>query len=148
MLKEQLYRKCLTTLNERIERYRAEINIIKESVENEDRTKGDEDEGSSGSGYGSNFTKTLEYLEEANSLKAKLKQVDIFQSNDTVKQGSLVECSNGNFFLSIPLGKITLDDTIYFAISKEAPVGQLLLDKKVGDTITFNTNSFQILKIH
>lgn len=148
MIKEQLYRKCLDILNERTERYRTEINIIKESVENEDKTKGDEDEGSSGSGYGSNFTEILEYLDEANKLKSKLKQVDIFQSNEVVKQGSLVECSNGNFFLSIPLGKITLNDTTYFAISKEAPVGQLLIDKKVGESISFNNNTFKIIKIY
>ncbi|MEL4308446.1 transcription elongation factor [Joostella sp. CR20] len=148
MIKEQLYRKCLDILNERIERYRTEINIIKESVENEDKSKGDDDEGSGNSGYGSNFTKTLEYLDEANALKTKLKQVDIFQTNETVKQGSLVECSNGNFFLSIPLGKITLNDKTYFAISKEAPVGQLLMGKKVGESITFNNNVFKVVTIH
>ncbi|MDG3581948.1 MULTISPECIES: transcription elongation factor [Galbibacter] len=148
MNKEQLYHKCIDILNERIERYRAEINIIKESAENEDKTKGDEGEGSSGNGYGSNFTKILEYLEEANSLKAKLKQVDIFQTNDTVKQGSLVACSNGNFFLSIPLGKIILDGQTFFAISKEAPVGQLLIGKKIGDSISFNNNTYVVEKIY
>ena len=90
----------------------------------------------------------MQETRKTNKLKSKLKQVDIFQSNEVVKQGSLVECSNGNFFLSIPLGKITLDNTTYFAISKEAPVGQLLIDKKVGESISFNNNTFKIIKIY
>lgn len=81
-------------------------------------------------------------------MKDQLKQVDIFQTNEVVKIGSIIETSMGNFFLSIPLGKIELDGKMFFAISKEAPVGQLLLDKQVGDTVTFNNNNFTIKVIH
>ncbi|MFI2743399.1 transcription elongation factor [Zhouia sp. PK063] len=146
MTKEDIYHKCLDILNKRIEKYNAEIAYIKESIENNDKT-GDDEEGSNSGNFDDAYTKQLQYLEEASKMKNQLKQIDIFQSNDEVKIGSVVKASNGYFFLSIPLGKVDVEGTAIFAISKEAPVGQLLLHKKVGEKITFNNNSFEILEI-
>lgn len=147
MVKEQLFYECLNVLNKRIEKHKAEIELIKESMENEDKNSGDaEDEGTHD--YSDNYEKALRYIKEADKMKNQLKQVDIFQMNDVVKLGSLVETSHANFFLSIPLGKIDLEGKTYFAISKEAPVGQLLLGKKNGEAIVFNGNTYKILKIH
>ena len=147
MIKEQVYRKCLDILNARIDKYKGELEIIKESIENNDKASSDE-EGGGNTDFTSAQNKVVQYLEEANQMKDQLKQVDIFQTNEVVKIGSIIETSMGNFFLSIPLGKIELDGKMFFAISKEAPVGQLLLDKQVGDTVTFNNNNFTIKVIH
>lgn len=37
MIKEQVYRKCLDILNARIDKYKGELEIIKESIENNDQ---------------------------------------------------------------------------------------------------------------
>lgn len=148
MVKEQLYRKCLDIINARIDRFKSELDMMKESME-EDSGRGGDEESNGGVGVSTDvYTKTIQYLDEATAMKNMFKHVDIFQSNDTVKVGSVVECSNGNFFLSVPLGKVELDGKVYFAISKEAPVGQLLYGKKEGDSVSFNNNTFTINKIH
>ena len=58
-----------------------------------------------------------------------------------VQLGSVVKTSNGTFFISIGLGKVTIDNETIFCISASSPIGQLLLSKKKGDTIKFNGNS-------
>ena len=58
-----------------------------------------------------------------------------------VQLGSVVKTSNGTFFISIGLGKVTIDNETIFCISTSSPIGQLLLSKKKGDTIKFNGNS-------
>lgn len=148
MIKEQLYRKCIDILNNRIEKYKAELSIMKESFESDDKDSGDEDESGVGSSSEDIYFKNIEYLKEATQMKENLKKVDVFQNNNTAKIGSLVECSNGLFFISVPLGKIEMDDKIYFAISNQSPVGQLLGGKKEGDQISFNSNVYIINKIH
>ena len=58
-----------------------------------------------------------------------------------VQLGSVVKTSNGTFFISIGLGKVTIGNETIFCISASSPIGQLLLSKKKGDTIKFNGNS-------
>lgn len=146
-MKETLYNKCMEIINSRIDRYKSELHMMKESME-EDDSKDNDDEGGGNSGSsGDQYAKIAQYLEEATQLKSRLKSIDIFQDNESVKVGSLVHCSNGNFFISVPLGKVELDGNIYFAISKEAPVGALLLNKKTGDSVSFNNNVFTIKEI-
>jgi transcription elongation GreA/GreB family factor len=144
--KEKLFYKCLEILNTRIEKHKAEMELIKESMENEAKSSGSE-EGDGMRDYTNSYEKTLQHIEEANELKNQLKQLDIFQVNDVVKMGSLVVTSHAHFFLSVPLGKIDLEGKTYFAISKEAPVGKLLLGKKQGDAVTFNGNTFTVIAI-
>jgi hypothetical protein len=61
-----------------------------------------------------------------------------------VEVGCLVETSNGNYYLSISAGKIELEGVIYFAVSPSAPIAQVLLGAKVGDSRTFNGNTFLV----
>ena len=60
---------------------------------------------------------------------------------NSVQLGSIVRTSNGIFFLSIGLGKVTIGEETIFCISASSPIGQLLLSKKKGDKIQFNGNS-------
>lgn len=146
-VKEDLFYKCMELVNTRVEKHKAEMELIKESMENEDKNSGDYEDNDSHD-YTNSYEKTLRHIEDANILKNQLKQIDIFQPNDVVKMGSLVITSHANFFLSVPLGKIDLEGKTYFAISKEAPVGKLLLGKKEGDTVVFNGNTFTIRTIY
>lgn len=78
---------------------------------------------------------------------AALKEVDLDVKRDTVSNGSLVITDRANYFISIGVGKIELDGTIYYCLSKEAPIGRLFLGKVEGDSITFNNNKITIKSI-
>ncbi|WP_224490476.1 transcription elongation factor [Robertkochia flava] len=147
MIKKEVYQRCMDVLNGRIEKYRNEIALLKESAENEDHHKESEEDGTTEGGYGENYTQTMRYLDETLKLKEQLKHIDIFQNNDNVKMGSLVHTDRGTFFLSVPLGILEANGEKFTAISGKAPVAELLLHKKEGETITFNNNSFTIQKI-
>lgn len=147
MFKEEIYRKCQELLNNRIEKYRSEIAMLKEALENEDHHSEGGEDSSSDSSLDENYRQTMKYLDEAISLKEQLKHVDIFQENTTVKMGSLVHTNRGVFFLSIPLGIVKVNDQQIIAISREAPVSQLLMGKQANDTINFNGNLYTVQKI-
>ncbi|MBL7473536.1 transcription elongation factor [Robertkochia sediminum] len=144
MLKEEIYRKCQELLNSRIEKYRNEIAMLKESLENEDHHSEGGEDSSSDSSVDEHYTQTMRYLDEAINLKEQLKHVDIFQDPATVKLGSLVHTNRGIFFLSVPLGAVNADGKTIIAISREAPVSQLLIGKAKHDTINFNGNLYTV----
>lgn len=147
MVKKEVYQKCMEVLNGRIDKYKNEIALLKESAESEDHHKESEEDGNTEGGFGESYTQTMRYLDEAIKLKEQLKHVDIFQENSSVKMGSLVYTDKGTFFLSVPLGVLEVAGEKYIAISGRAPVAELLLHKKTGDTIRFNDNSFTIKNI-
>lgn len=79
-------------------------------------------------------------LLQVNALKNAL-------SPSMVQIGSLVELSSGWFFISVGIGKINAQGKDVFCINSASPVGQQLLDKKVGDNITINGQSLTILSV-
>lgn len=147
MLKKEIYQRCLDVVNARIEKYRKEIALLKEGVENEDHHQESAEDGTVEGGYHENYTQTMGYLEEAIHLKEQLRHIDIFQDTERVRMGSLVHTNRGLFFLSVPLGILDHGDQKFTAISRQAPVSSLLLDKKQGEQIVFNGNTFVIDKI-
>ena len=52
--------------------------------------------------------------------------------------GSLIITNKSNYFLAISASKIVIENKTYYAISTNSPIGQQLLGKKVGDSISFN----------
>jgi transcription elongation GreA/GreB family factor len=68
-------------------------------------------------------------------------------ASDIVRIGSLVECSNGLFFVGIGLGKIEVGGDHVFCISKGSPLGIAILKKSEKELFTVNGREFEILSI-
>lgn len=86
-------------------------------------------------------------LLNALALQRELAQVPYQFPFDTVSLGSLVYTTQGNYFISIGLGKVVFEGITYFAISLAAPIGELLLGKKVGEAISFRDKKITIQQI-
>jgi hypothetical protein len=76
-----------------------------------------------------------------------LNKIDLLNPSTFVKKGSLILTDQGNYFISVAVGKIDMEGSLYFAISEESPVGKILKDKKKSDKIEFNQKSITILEI-
>lgn len=86
-------------------------------------------------------------LAEALKLQQELARIDVGKTHSTAQPGSLVITSQGNFFIAISAGKITLDQTDYFAVSAASPIGARLNHAKPNDEVVFNGKPMQILTI-
>ncbi|WP_417431217.1 hypothetical protein [Halpernia sp.] len=80
------------------------------------------------------------------NLKAKnsLKLIPISIS-EKVGFGSLVETSNGLFYISVSLGNTDFNNKKIFLISPESPLAKALIDKKKDEDFSLN-NSKQTIK--
>ncbi len=77
----------------------------------------------------------------------ELDKIDLQNPSTFVKKGSLILTDQGNYFISVALGKIILKDVTYFAVSEESPVGKILTGRKKSDKIEFNQRIISILYV-
>lgn len=145
--KKELYYKCLDSVNKRIKKYENEMDMIKESMEAND-VKTDYDEDNKGQLLG-DFEKYAEYLNQSQEMKEKLASLDLDHYSEIIHFGSVVETEKDYYFVAVPVGEIVLEDgSQVYAISTEAPIYQVMKDKKAGDSFTFRDKERKIKRVH
>jgi transcription elongation GreA/GreB family factor len=143
-IKEQLFAYCEQHIADRIATIEQNLQSIKEARNNETKsTAGDKHE----------TGRAMMQIEERNSqaqlseamrVKNELTKIDPFKKSNKAALGSLVQTNNGLYYISIGLGKVTMDEKLYFCVSVNSPIGKELMHKEAGDTFTFNGNSINI----
>lgn len=86
-------------------------------------------------------------IREIKILQNELKILPINEVSSTVISGSLVKMDSGIYFLGLSLGKIEVENECVYAISTHSPLGKMILNQRVGDTIDLNQNIHTILTI-
>ena len=85
-------------------------------------------------------------ITQSKHLLEILMAIDPLSKSDQVQSGSLVKTNRGNFYISVGLGKIVVNDQDVFCLSPLTPMGQILLGKKSGDHFNLNGAS-EILEV-
>lgn len=147
MLKEELYRFCIDFVSKR----EAEI---KKLIADAQDAKNNETKSSAGDKYETGrevmqqeINLNLSRLSELGKLRATLDHIAPTQTGTTALPGSVVYTNNGNFYISIGAGKITVGGTSFFGISAASPIGSKLLGNGVGYSFDLNGKRFVIEKI-
>lgn len=86
-------------------------------------------------------------LAEANKLKQAIGLINPNKKCEKVELGALVITNVGNYFLSVSIGKMEVNKTLYFGVSPVSPIGQALLNHQEGDEVVFNGRKFTIENI-
>ncbi|GAB3703632.1 hypothetical protein GCM10027592_33930 [Spirosoma flavus] len=86
-------------------------------------------------------------LAEALKIQQDVNRLVVEKHYETVQPGSLVITNRGQFFISISAGKLTLAGKDYFAVSPASPIATSLLGRKLGDSVTFNKLTYQVLGV-
>jgi transcription elongation GreA/GreB family factor len=133
-------------VDKRVKDYKEEINLIKESIESNDKGSSEDDDSGNGKLL-NDLEKNIAYLNDAQNTKEYLKQIKTNIEFTTVVLGSLVKTNQMNFYLASGIGKIEFDDDVYYAISLNSPIGLLLKNKMVNDNFEFNQNKYTIIDI-
>ena len=89
--------------------------------------------------------KSSQQLAEIEAMNAILNKISIEKPSEVICLGSLIKTTKGTYFLAISVGKITINDSIYFVISAQSPIGKQLLGQKVDAILAFN--NAEILEI-
>jgi transcription elongation GreA/GreB family factor len=112
-------------------------NIIESILEEEKNSAGDKYETSR-----ENMTQDLNSLEkQIKQSKLDLDELYRLQSikdtPPTVQEGALVQLGSDWFLLAVSVGQVKVEDKQVFLLSKNSPLGELLLGKKKNEAIEF-----------
>ena len=86
-------------------------------------------------------------LDEVYLQKAALEKINPAISSAHILPGSLIKTNRGWLFLSIALGKATIDNVSITALSPQSPLGIKLIGLTVSDAVEINNNQFIIESI-
>ncbi len=88
-------------------------------------------------------------LDEALTLLAELDRIEkqAPRALTTVQPGSLVQTSQGWFFIAVPAGKLTVEGQEVFAVSPQSPIAKLLSSLKAGATYQHQNRQYKVLAV-
>jgi len=86
-------------------------------------------------------------LHKANQELTALEKIDASEIKNEVAFGAVVITSQQKLFVSISVGKLSVGDTLYYAVSPNVPVYNALKGLKKGDTAAFNNTVIEVLDV-
>lgn len=147
MIKQQLFEKIRTLLDQRIAEANQAIVSAKESRDNETKS-------SVGDKYETGRTlmqqeveKNRVLLRKTEKFKNELNKINLIRSHEKVEFGSLVRTDQNNYFIISALGKMDVANETFFCISLASPIGKALHNKKAGETFLFQGKNITITNI-
>jgi hypothetical protein len=146
-VKQTLFDQCRNYVEQRIE-------TAKTAMEAAQSAANEESKSSAGDKYETGRAmaqierdRHAQQLAEARKLEQELARIDVGKPYSIVQPGSLVITSQGNYFIAISAGKITVDQTDYFAVSAASPIAVKLSHFSANDEVIFNAKLIRIVTV-
>jgi len=146
-IKESLYQGCIEYVENRLQTIQNNINEIQESLLSETKSSAGDKHETGRAMLQLEREKTGQQLSEVQKLKETLNKIDVSTSSNIICLGSVIYTTQANYFIAISAGKLTIDNTDYFAISPNTPIGKLLYLKENNHEVIFKGEKFSIKKI-
>lgn len=146
-IKVQIYDQIKTILEAKASAAKLAIASAKESRDNDTKSSAGDKYETGRAMMQMEMDKSEMQLSKALSQISELSKIDLNRQYQKVEFGSLVLSSQGNYFISIGIGKIEVENTIYYAISLASPIGALLNKKSIGSVVSFQGKEITIKDI-
>ena len=144
LIKQALYIRCQQYVQERIDTARSAMNAAQEAANEESKSSAGDKYETGRAMAQIERDRHAQLLAEALKLDQDMAQIDIGKPTAMARPGSLIITDRGRFFISISVGKLTVEGTDYFAVSAASPIGAQLLGRKAGDVIMFNKLTYRV----
>ncbi len=146
-IKKELHQLSLSIIQDKIASLQLAIKSIEESRNNETKSSAGDKYETGRAMLHMEEEKSRTQLAKTNELKLLLADIDPEASFDKVALGCLVVCTQGKYFISVPIGKVLLNEETYYCISMASPIGLKLRGKKVGEEISMGDKKIKIIDI-
>lgn len=149
LIKRQLYEICVNNINQRIAASKQSIAEAQQASANETKSSAGDKYETGRAMMQQEIDRNNVQLNEALKLKLAMDKVKPDAAPlSTINAGSLVITSNGNFYLTVSAGSVTLQGVIYHLISPASPIGLKLKGMQKNDCFLLNNKEYCITAIH
>ena len=145
--KENLYIQCVHFVEKRFNTIQNNINEIQESLTSETKSSAGDKHETGRAMLQLEREKAGNQLAEIQKIKENLAKIDISNTSKLIGLGSVVYTNKSNYFIAISAGELKVENKLFYAISPNTPIGQLLLGKSVGNDVVFREQKFKIEQV-
>tara|TARA_B100000945_G_scaffold145410_1_gene116379 strand:+ start:125 stop:568 length:444 start_codon:yes stop_codon:yes gene_type:complete len=146
-MREKLLAKCADYVEERVSRLQSSIKDLEHDLGNETKSSAGDKYETSREMMNTEINKLQNQLQSFKKLKEVLAVIENRKASTTVQLGSIVKTDAANYFISIPVGEIKVEEEKFYAIGLNSPIGKLFLGKQEGEQFIFQQKEFSIKKI-
>ncbi len=143
-LKQKTYNHCLHLINEKIEELKKTMNQLSEGIKDDSKSSAGDKHETSRAMAQIEQEKTANQLNQTLQQKTELQKLETTHTSPQIAKGSLVKTNTMYLYISVALGKITIDGITVFAISPQSPLGTKLMGLKPNDTAQLNGTKYFI----
>lgn len=147
-IKSQLYQFVSDQIDAKINLAQQVYDEANESVVSETKSSAGDKHETSRAMSQLEVEKAGKYLLENQRLKSILGFLEPDNKRTNCCLGAVVETTQGNFYLSIAMGKVDFDNKTYFCVGMNSPLAQAMINLKTGDIYTITGKKYQILSIN
>lgn len=147
-LKEALYLKCKQWIANKRAKVEKVIAGIVESLGSETKSSAGDKHETGRAMLQINREQAGEQLLEISKIEKSLAKVTTAIQKETVRLGSVVHTSTLQFYIAVSAGEIKIEGQTFYAITPSAPIGKLLIGKRVGDVVRFRESEITIINIY
>ncbi|MHA8103102.1 3-oxoacyl-ACP synthase [Aquirufa nivalisilvae] len=147
-IKSQLYQEIVFRLEQNIQEAQLAYAQAKESRDSDTKS-------SAGDKYETGREMMQREMDKCSALVDQnrhsmqiIQHVPIHRTYESIDKGALIVTDRGSYYMLVGLGKISLEQKDYFAISPESPIGSLFLGKKVGEYILLREQKITVQGIY
>ena len=148
MIKKEVFGLALSKINLRISELEIVMAELKESLENESKSSAGDKHETGRAMVQLEQEKLSKQMTELLLMRRILEQINPSIKHVKIGIGSLVETTMGWYFISVGLGPIEKDGKVIFVLNPQAPLGQKLVGKKVGESIDLNGKMEEIHQVY
>ncbi|NOT76319.1 MAG: 3-oxoacyl-ACP synthase [Cyclobacteriaceae bacterium] len=145
-VREKLYNLCIDYVRQRMDEAEDAIRVIQRSANEETKSSAGDKYETGRAMAQIEIEKSMVQLAEAKKLNQVLIQIKP-GAYETVQLGSVAITTQGNFYLTISAGKLSVDNETFFAISPASPIGMKLSGKAKGESFNFNGKEFVVKEV-
>lgn len=141
--KRSVYEQCRLILKERLSMYKKTLDELVESSADEGENPSDPSEAGVAMMQMEQASIRTQF-NEAMTMKRIIDAISPDPTFDHISKGSLVKSGSNYYYISVALGKMSIEGETVFAISPQSPLGSKLLGCTKGDIIVLNGKSIVV----
>lgn len=146
-IKQILFKNCVERVDNRFQKIHQTIVDIDESLLEESKSSAGDKHETGRAMLQIDRENASKQLQEVELLKALLKKIDLIQTADYGRLGSLIKTNNAHYFIGISIGNVVVNNKSYICVALNSPMGKMLKGKKKNDSFIFNNITQKVLKV-
>lgn len=146
--KKEILIHCKQILSEKVHIIKDKMNELVSDAENDSKSSAGDKHETARAMMQIEQEKLITQFNEADRQLEILSSINPDIELSSIRTGSLVETNKGTIFVSIPLGKINVQDSDVMVISAIAPLAKAMINAKKKETVSFNGVDYLIKKIY